>query len=441
MTSPSELVDNLFADILSGTRSVQDLDEDEVTELRTKLNPYGQAIKLENNRGQYFAYSLINLKEEYMKKYITTAIIGFLFRRADEWGVPDGDYITRVEDLDEEEVTRSFIEENVVKGKVVLKKEKTAGVSGGEEFVTEESNQNRFRRMIIHQFLKEQFTFNPDKHVRSAYQRNKDDPERKKIDTKKKHTKPYRKGETVSKSARLEHEYGNMVDHIPSADLFHYLTYYMDSNHDAIRIATRNLYSEKPDLDYTAIIYDSFPTIDEYNKFVHKHESEVTAQVRCCVQNQWTFQTSCTINRERQQMYNRHNRILQDILDTVEANQRLGKDIMHQRIKRKKKQNVEECGPDDEKFLKQYKKEQRNHHKKAGLREQTERERQQRDLEEKYINKFDKPSPMLDDEEFMDAIEVQTWTHDTKNKTMRPESFFTKSENIDADKAAIHQAK
>ncbi len=440
MTSPVDIVDGLFSDIINGTRNIDDLDEDEVVELRSKLNPYGQAIKLESRDEKFYAYSLINLKEEYLKKFLMTALVGFLFRRADEYGVPDGDYVVNAEDLDEDEVKQAFIEDNIVKGKVVLRKEKKAGISGGEDFSQEESNYNRLKRMIIHQFLKEQFEFNPDKHVRSAYQRNKFDPERKKINPRKKHSKPYVKGSEMTKAEKNKVEYERIIDHIPSADLFHYFTYYIDANHDAVRIATRNLYNEKPDLDYTLIVYNGFDSMDDYNKFIHKHENEFTAQIRCSKQNQWTFQTSCIVNRERQQFYNTNTRILKDILDTVEDNQRLGKDMLQKRIKIRKDQNIEECGPDDEKFLKNYKKEQRNYHRKAGLKEPTERERQQRELEEKYMNKFDKPSKILEDSE-LDAIEVQTWCHDVKGKKMKPSSFFTKAEDVDENKTGIHLPK
>ncbi len=441
MASPNDLVNEIYQSLIDGSRSVLDLSEEEIVGMRNRINPYGQSIDLSSGHSGVYAYSLTNLSEEYYKKYYTTGILGFLYRRVDEYGVPDGDYVTPSEDIDEEEATIAFIEENLVNGKIVLKKEKKAGVSGGEDYSPEETSINRFKRMIIYQFLKDTFEFNPDKHVRSAYQRNKDDAERKKIDINKRHLKKYKKGEQVSKSESKRREYNRMIDHVPPADMFHFLTYYMEANHDAIRIATKNLYNEKPDLDYVLKIYDHFPNMDEYNKFVHKHENEVTAQIRCCEQNKWVFQTSTIINRERQQYYNRHNRVLKDILESVEANQRLGRDIMHKRIKRKKDQNIEECGPDDEKFLKEYKKEQKKYHHKAGLREQSEVDRQRRDLEDKYMNKYDRPSKLLDDEEFKNAIQVQVWTHDTKNKTMKPDFFFTEAEDIEPEKTAISSVK
>ena len=110
MTNYISPVDRLIEDLTSGLRSVEDLDEDEVVEIRQALNPYGTAINLENNTGKYFAYSFINLREEYLKKFLMTSLIGYLFKRCDEWGVPDGDYVVPIEEFNREQITREFTE-------------------------------------------------------------------------------------------------------------------------------------------------------------------------------------------------------------------------------------------------------------------------------------------------------------------------------------------
>lgn len=434
--------DTLLDQLVKGERNMDDLDEEEVLDMRKRLNPLGQAIKLDSDQGKNYAYSLINLREEYLKKFLMTSVIGYLYKSSDEWGVPDGDYVTPVDELDRDEVTREFITRNVLDGKVVLRREKLPGVSGGENATSEETPENRFRRIIIKDFLDNLFVFNPDKHVRSAYQRNKYDPERTKVKTKKDTKGKSKKEKKLSKKGNEKNmteedknimTYGRVTGKIPPADLFHNFKYYMDVNYDALRIATRDLYCEKPDLDYVMIIYQDFHNSSDYNEFVHKHEEDVTADIRNCLQNKWTFQASFSKNRDRQQFYNRNTRVLQEIMDNVESGQKLGKDLLQKRIRKKKKQNMEECGPDDEKFIKQYRKEQRAKHKKAGLKEVSEHERAQAELEEQYLNKYDRPSEDL----AKNAVEVQTWTHDTRKKKMQPGSFFTKAEDIEQDKTTI----
>ncbi len=107
---------------------------------------------------------------------------------------------------------------------------------------------------------------------------------------------------------------------------------------------------------------------------------------------------------------------------------------MQKRIRRKKDQNIEECGVDDKKFLNNYRKEQRQKHKKAGLKEVTEKERAQQELEDKYMTRYDRPSEDIDD---YNAIEVQTWELDTKSKKLKPDSFLTEAEDVDQDSTVI----
>ena len=71
------------------------LNADEINELRKKLNPYGRTIQGSNN---YLNFSITLIRDEYLKKLYTTAMIGFLFRMCDEWKVPPGVPVTTVEE-------------------------------------------------------------------------------------------------------------------------------------------------------------------------------------------------------------------------------------------------------------------------------------------------------------------------------------------------------
>ena len=433
MSSGSDTVEDLLQKLVSGELSANDIQDSDVAELRNRLNPLGRAIKLEDPTEKLYAYSLINLAEEYQKKLLMTGMISFLFRMADEFGVPAGDYVTPVRELNREQIMKEFVANNVIDGKVVLAEEKKAGVSGGEGFSQEESVENKLRRIHVHDFLKTMFEFNPDIHVRSAYQRNRDDPERRKLSSRDRSAEVR---EAAKVAGTLDEpktkallEYLHATQHIPPADLFHRFKMYYDGNYDALRIATSDLYCEKPDLDYLLIIYNQFNDEAGYKKFVHDHEGDVTADVKCCVRNQWTFQANFQKNRDRQMFYNKNTRVLQEMLDATKANHELGSDMMKKRMKMAKAANVEECGTDDKAFLENYKAERAKQRKKDGLTEVTAREREKLALEEKYLNKFDLPSDKLKDNK--DGVEVQMWTHDTKTRRMVPDSFLTESKNVD----------
>ncbi len=435
MTSYVSPTDRLIKELTEGTRAIEDMDEDELLEVREALNPYGTAINLENNTGKHFAYSLINLREEYMKKFLMTSLIAYLFKLSDEWGVPDGDYVVPVEEFDRDTITREFIEDHLVNGKVVIKEEREPGVSGGENFTQEESPTNRFKRMVVRDFLNKALTFNPDKHVRSAYKKNPGDTTRNKLKSKKKQ-KPYKKGESDPVKKQFV-EYDRATSKVPSADIFYNLRDYMDNNYDALRIATNDLYSEKPDLDYTLVIYDSFATEEKAREFINRHQNDVISDIRVCLQNCWTFQSAFRQNQDKVICGTTQTQILQEILDTAQQNQTFAKDFLNKRIARKKEQNIRECGEDDETFLRNYKKEHAAANRKKGLKSLSKKEQEQQDIERKYYNKFDRPSDEVKDE----GIEVQTWTHDVARGKMTPGSFVTREEKADMTKARFVAAE
>lgn len=435
MSVATEVVE-LLKQINDGDRDVDDLEEDDIVEALNRIT-YGHDIDV-GSTNKCFAFSLLNVREEYQKKFLTTALIGFLYRQSDEYGVPDSDYVKPVSELDKDSIKKQFIKENVINGKVVLKQQKKSGVSGGEDYVHEESVENKYKRIVVREFLDELFTFNPDKHVRSAYSRNPHDPERKKVNPNRKKTNIYTKyNKPDAKSTPEEialREYGRVTEKIPPADLFHNLKYYMDSNYDALRIAVRDLYAEKPDIEYTIKVYDDFDSMEQYRDFIHQHEDRVTCEIKCCQQNKWTHVAPFGANRDKLDFYNRNTRVLQELMESNERDQKMGRDLMNKRIRRKKKQNIEECGPDDKKVIADYKREQRAKHKKAGLKNVTDIDRAQQELEARYTTAMDKNAADIDD---YNAIEVPVWTLEADKKNLRPDSFFSEAEAIDQDRAKI----
>ena len=432
-----EIIDKLT----NGDIDVESMSKDEVQNIRGTLNPLSRAIKLDG-APKYYAYSLINLREEYLKKFLMTSLISFLYRMNDEHGVPEGDYVIHTEKLDKEKTIDNYIRENssVVNGelRVEVKPEKKAGVSGGENFSQEESNANKLRRIFVKEFLDSMFEFNPDEHVRSAYHKNNADPERVPLDVKKKTGAEASSTSSAStEQEKQQREYDRAVEHIPPADVFNKFKCYTDSHYDALRFAVNDIYCEKPDLDYVLIVYNEFATKDEYNNFVHKHEDDLMTEIRCATQNQWTFQAAFRENREREQFYSKNTRVLQEMLENAEKNQKLGKDLLAKRIKKKKQQNVEECGKDSEAFTKNYRSSQASSLRAAGLRDLPEEERVKAELEKKYTSASDKPSALLDTEEYKNAIEVPVWTHNPHKKTMVPSSFFTESEKPDTSTSQL----
>lgn len=82
----------LLADIQENPERVMDddLTPEQVLELQKRLNPYayvaGDAGSTEHQRSAAASYT--NLRADYMKRFIMTSLVGFVFRLHDEWEVP-----------------------------------------------------------------------------------------------------------------------------------------------------------------------------------------------------------------------------------------------------------------------------------------------------------------------------------------------------------------
>lgn len=429
--TPAEEIEEILRTVQTDGIDALSGNIDELADIRKRLNPLGHVLSPVDNKQEFYAYSFINLKEEYIKKFIMTSLIGFLFRRADEFGVSVGDHPDCTEDLDKDKILKDFIEENLINGKVVLKEEKSKddGYGGGDQDQAE-TNYNKLKRIMVNEFLRDTFIFNPDQHVRSAYLRNKHDPDRRKIKTKngKVNNKKNKRGEkkTPYNKMTLEEknmvEYGRMTGTIPPADVFHHFTRYMNQNYEACRKATEDLYADKPDLEVFLNIHGSFPTMEAYQEFIHEHEGEIQLSIHCAQRGKYVIQTAFKENRERLQYYNKNTRVMEELVEQAQAGEKLGKDLMQKRIRTAKEKNEAENGPDEASFI-EYKKSKRKQYNKAGLKELSEKERKQADLEKRMMSKADYP-----EEEVDDYNAVQLGIHITDGKHMKTSQLFIESE-------------
>ena len=64
---------------------LDELSDEKVIELRKQLNPYG---RISEGYDRFLTFSYTDLREKYMKRLLTTSMIGFLNRMNAEWMVP-----------------------------------------------------------------------------------------------------------------------------------------------------------------------------------------------------------------------------------------------------------------------------------------------------------------------------------------------------------------
>jgi hypothetical protein len=336
--------------------SLAKLSDDEVLEMRKKLNPYGRTIEGSN---KILTFSYTDLRHEYMKKMVTTSMIGFLNRMCDEWKVPDGipvipvyEYMQNPEKLDEFEKTLSdpgFMRKDLDFNKKCMAK-----------------------RVVIKEFLEDMFQYNPDFHVRSAYKPNLDDPERSIIDTPtgqlaiyqlKKSSPEFAERwlmymrEKVANKAKPDEKIVSEVrkyctEMIPPTDIYHRLQYYYESNYEVLKEVVNDLYCCKEDLETAINPYSWHNTDDEANEFIDKHKDEVISTIYKATSGMWNILAPYAKVRESVRFFNKKTQVLEAIANQIESDAKLGQDLMKKRIKVKKTKNIAEEGPDSESFLK-----------------------------------------------------------------------------------------
>jgi hypothetical protein len=349
--------------------------------------------------------SITNLREEYMKKLIMTGLIGYLYRMIGEYkDYTFDDKLKKSSELSEEDLTKIFREQ-------------------------------------IENFIKRNFEYNPDYHVRSAKVKEMGDPERlgkykemrQKMhieqnnnvnnvkynikDMMSKLDKLEKQGEDVSDiraflretddNANLVHDkcdelrqtmkkmrsqiqndeldkndlltifakhdetlikiMGELCQYeslscrehikgtmtwIPPVNVYHHFERYVTNHYEQLREAVRILYNDKPDFEFAIQYYDTFDSLEKARDHRIKYENQIVTSIHTLKNGAWTMLGPFEQNRDRIDYYNKNTEILKKMVEQMESDQKLGAEIMKDRVKIEKKKNIAHAGPDDPKLEK-----------------------------------------------------------------------------------------
>lgn len=343
--------------------SLSKMSDDEIIKLRKKLNPYGRTIE---GSDKILTFSYTDLQFEYVVKLVTTSMIGFLNRMCDEWRVPDGIPVVPVYDYAKNpDVINEF--ENSLSDKNNPELQKS--IQYNKELID--------KKLFIKEFLEDMFQYNPDLHVRSAYKPVPDDddrtilntpaaqlaihqlrdkdPEFKEIFLKYEREKSLLEnaGSSLKEVEPIESQLRKQVtEMIPPADTFHRFKYYYESNYEELRHIVTDLYCDKSCFETAVNPYSWHNTDEEADQFINKHKDEVISTIFKAHSGKWNIIAPYKQVRESVRYFNSKTVVLEEIVNQIERDAKIGCELMKKRIHIKKKQNIEECGPDAESFLK-----------------------------------------------------------------------------------------
>ena len=137
-----------------------------------------------------------------------------------------------------------------------------------------------------------------------------------------------------------------MVKIEPPADVFYHYNRYITNHYEHLRDVTAALYGEKPDIEYALIYYDQFKTEEEARNYRIKHQSEFRAATFTVANNGITLLGPFKENRSRVDFYNKNTEILKTMMEQIELDHKLGKDLMEKSVKKEKAKNIAQVGLD-----------------------------------------------------------------------------------------------
>lgn len=372
-------IDNIISELETNPDKINNLTEEQVIEVEKYLNPYGATLYGDE---KYTCISFTNLKEKYMQKLLTTALIGFTYQMCNEYKIDDEELNINLDKTDFEEETEhpdkknpefmKIFEENTYKelkiqyvkekldnskeeydnnilsmdniSKYVLTEEEEITLRTNtnnkihdtlkpriffnnekflakkEELINKQSNEEQ---KIIKNFLNKLFKYDPNNHTSEVYNSNHNDPE------------------------RIIPQDNNFLDNIPPNDTYGRFQYFYDVNYEKLREAVHYLYNDKPDIEVAINVFDTFNSIDECNEYINKNKDKVITNIMTLTNYKWNLLGSFKQNRERITFYNENTQILENILKQQEEDAKLGKKLLDERVRKRKIKNVKEYGKTD----------------------------------------------------------------------------------------------
>ncbi|MCK9607860.1 MAG: hypothetical protein M0R33_15560 [Methylomonas sp.] len=392
-------------EIIAQPSKIQEMSAEDISAVRKKLiNPYTIPIVQE----KFGVMSITNMKESYMRRLLMTALIGYLYRVADEY-VPvsisemETDMNARINKCDDPEIKRQLTEE---------RDKKIPLLSNGA-------------KQIVKGFLDNYFNFNPDIHVRAATGSSapKDDTNEKIRERmtvaaaqlpddssagKDSADKPkpiaqspetaakiadavrvHDSAEIVSKAKCVYQaasgmsawmrsqivagvdipcakntlpEITRIVDSLswclpqieddltaanevhPPVEAFYNYDRYLTNHYEQLRAATSALYTDAPDIEFIVNFYDAFKSDKEAREFIIRHDAEFTSDAFIIPSGKVVLLGPFKQNRERLDFYNKNTEVLKRLVTQIEKDHRVGEELMKKSVKKAVRKNIREEG-------------------------------------------------------------------------------------------------
>lgn len=141
------------------------------------------------------------------------------------------------------------------------------------------------------------------------------------------------------------------LEYIPPADAFYSYNMYINSNYDELRRITEELYAERLSVENLVRAWDTFEGTetelsDKYRKYVEEYQNNINTDILNITVGEWTVIAPFRKNRQNIDMFNKNNDVLKKILDNNTQDKKIGEAMLKKRITKQKAENIRESGAD-----------------------------------------------------------------------------------------------
>ena len=298
----STTLKKMLEEIADNPEKMNELTDEQVEELWKQENPYKTSLSPDDPR--ILAMSYTNLSEEYQTKFLTTAFVGFMYRRAKEFNImPHKD---------------------------------------------DETKENTVAREVIMKFLGSMFEYNPDRHVQECAKVPKTEPE---LDLAKRAMAMDVPGEILpSDSVVIAAVDKKLVgsNTVPN-DTFAWFKMYKNDNFEQLRWATMALYGVLPTTELMvqpAEIFNGKNPYEEYKVYEQMVKETTDVSITAVTFGTWNILGPFQQNKDKVSFLNKNTEILQRILEQHKADEQIGADLLKRRVRERKKENIRREGAD-----------------------------------------------------------------------------------------------
>lgn len=393
---------DLSQKIANNPDSIYDLDPEQAIEVRKYLNPLGNVVSAKKT---YANISLVNWREKYMRRLHMVALVGYIFRILEEYEPEEeiirekAEYKRKVEKLGanaKPEKLKKLTEEHESRLKLltstarsIIRRFLSRGFDYnpdhhllGSHSENKSDPERRSKDDSIREAcalsnksmtIEEKLQAKPEatyqylrSHLLTAYQTAVEATSTIKatigvllnpdLDTEDKQgilIKKYKQLLDLTVDMKKIAEPLAAADTLnawtvdPPVDVFHQFDRYITNHYEQLREVVQALYNEKPDFEYAAILYDAFKTPEAARDYRIQHENEFRTDVFTIENSAVSLIGPFKENRARVDFYNKNTEVMKRMMEQLESDHKLGKDLMEKQVRQKKKKNIEEAGPDD----------------------------------------------------------------------------------------------